>query len=100
MSALPSKADTDHHGRDVRFVREADIGESLVRSQHHVGRIDDGVSPFALFELELVHRPIGNRGSDGLTADVNGHALFWSFACAVSGFHRSIENLAEVAEKS
>ena len=25
MSALPPKADIDHHGRDVRFVPKADI---------------------------------------------------------------------------
>jgi hypothetical protein len=25
MSALPPKADMDHHGRDVRFVPKADI---------------------------------------------------------------------------
>jgi hypothetical protein len=29
MSGLPPKADIDHHGRDVRFVPEADIGVSF-----------------------------------------------------------------------
>jgi hypothetical protein len=29
LSALPPKADMDHHGRDVRFVPKADIVASL-----------------------------------------------------------------------
>jgi hypothetical protein len=45
--------------------------EKLVHSHHHAGRLDDGVSRFAFFELEFVHGLIGDRGGDGLTADVN-----------------------------
>jgi hypothetical protein len=36
ISALPPKADTDHHSRDVRFVPKADIAELpdlLLKSQ-------------------------------------------------------------------
>jgi hypothetical protein len=55
--------------------------DRLVHAHHDASRLDDGVSCFALLELEIVHRLIGDRGSDGLTADVNpnmgcGGALF------------------------
>src|SRR5215469_6631102 len=63
--------DIAQHGSDVRLVPEPDITERLVHSHHDAGRLDDGVSRFALFELEIVHRLIGDRSGNGLTADVN-----------------------------
>ena len=73
--------------RDVRLSLKkqtygAHIGTArLVHAHHDTRRLDDGASRFALFELEIVHRLIGDRGSDNLTADVNpnmgcGGALF------------------------
>jgi hypothetical protein len=47
------------------------IGKVLVYAHHHAGCLDDGVSRFALFELEFVSRLIGDRGSDNLSADVD-----------------------------
>ena len=42
MSALPPKADMDHHGRDVRFVPKADICTAAIFSlfDHPVGARD------------------------------------------------------------
>src|SRR5215469_11547346 len=45
----------------------------LVHAHHHASRFDDGVSRFALCELEFVGRLIGDRGSDNLPADINSY---------------------------
>jgi hypothetical protein len=48
MSALPPKADVDHHGRDVCFVPQGDIGSPSVRSFCPRGNLDSAKdnSPF------------------------------------------------------
>ena len=45
--------------------------DRLVHAHHHARRFDDGVSRFALFELEFVRRLIGDRGSDNLSTDID-----------------------------
>src|SRR3974377_464631 len=40
-------------------------------AHHDASRFDDGVSRFALFELEFVRRLIGDRSSDNLFCDID-----------------------------
>jgi hypothetical protein len=56
MSALPPKADMDHHGRDVCFVPKADIRSALF--DHLVGEgqeILGQLNACALCRLEIDH---------------------------------------------
>src|SRR5262249_7879938 len=43
----------------------------LIYSHHHAACLDDGVSCLAFFELKLVWRFVGYRGSDDLSADID-----------------------------
>ena len=62
MSALPPKADMDHHGRDVRFVPKADMapGHSITSSARE--STDGGTvrpSALAVFRLITVSNLVG-----------------------------------------
>ena len=64
-------------GRNVRLsLKKQTISPDLettrlVHAHHDASRFDDGVSRFTLFEVEIVHRLIGDRGSDNLSADID-----------------------------
>src|SRR5215467_3595623 len=53
--------------------RAPHTGINLVYANHQAGCLYDGVSRFALCELEFVGRLIGDRGSDNLPADINSY---------------------------
>src|SRR5215467_47084 len=85
MSALPPKADMCGAPTHVCFGPKADMRRNrflgwynrpkanLIHPHHHAGRLDDGISGFSFFKLQIVSGFVSNRCGDHLPADVNAH---------------------------
>lgn len=49
------------------------MGSAFVDSDHDVGSLDHGVGGLATFQLEIVHRFVGDRCGHNRSADIDAH---------------------------